>query len=112
MGLPRLLWNFQAARIAQISIVYSRLEKPDWIQIERQATPTYTLDYLFWVLPKERPPILSPILSQFLTQWDKLRLNSSLISDCRPLAHIFNNLDFTPGQDIKAFKWYLDKGLY
>lgn len=35
LGLPQLFWYYQAARLAQISVVYAKTEKPDWIQIER-----------------------------------------------------------------------------
>lgn len=34
MGLPNLTWYYQAARLAQLSTIYSRLEKPDWTHRE------------------------------------------------------------------------------
>lgn len=83
LDLPCLLWYFQAARIAQLSTVYSKLEKPDWAQIERQAVPANTLDYLLWVPSGDRPQILPPILSQTLTLWDKMRSKTSLTSECQ-----------------------------
>lgn len=36
----------------------------------------------------------------------------SLTSVWRPLAHIFHKPQFPPGLNIKAFRWWLDKGLY
>lgn len=43
--------------------------------------------------------------------WDELKQFPSLISKCKPLAHIFNNPDFQPGLDIKAFRCWLDRGM-
>lgn len=86
LGLPNLLWYYKATRLAQLSMVYSKYEKPDWIQMERQAVPEYTLDYLMWCPQKARPPIMSPTLSH---SRDKLCQIPSLTSDIRPLAHIF-----------------------
>lgn len=35
-----------------------------------------------------------------------------MASPMKPLAHIFHNAEFPPGVNIKAFKWWTDKGLY
>lgn len=88
------------------------LAHPDWIHMERQATPNHTLDYLLWCPSKLRPPILAPTLSHSFTLWDSLREHSQLTSPIKPLSHIFHNPHFPPGIDIRVFKWWLDKGLY
>lgn len=56
LGLPQLFWYYQSARLAQISSVYAKTERPDWIQIERQAVPSFTIDFLLWVPPKKVHP--------------------------------------------------------
>lgn len=61
---------------------------------------------------KSRPPILSPTLSYSLALCDSLHKLNTITSKWQPLAHIFNNPLFPPGIDIKAFQWWLDKGLY
>lgn len=73
---------------------------------------TYTLDFLLWCPPKNRPPVMSPTLSHSISLWDTMRNLPSLISEIHPLAHIFHNPQFSPGMDIKAFQWWLDKGMY
>lgn len=41
------LWAYyKAAQRIQLSVVYSRRERPDWDNIERQAIPSYTIDFL------------------------------------------------------------------
>lgn len=62
MGLLNLVWYYQAAKLAQLSLIYSRLEKPDWTLIERQAVPTYTLDFPLWCPPKNWTPCYVPYL--------------------------------------------------
>lgn len=112
LGLPNLWWYYQAAQLSQISAIYSRGPKPDWLGIERQAVPNFTIDYLIWLPPKSRPPILSPTLSHSLVLCDSLHKFITLTSRWQPLAHIFNNPLFLPGLNIKAFQWWLDKSLY
>lgn len=112
LGLPNFFWYYQAARLAQLSTVYSKSTRPDWVEMERQAVPSFTIDFLLWCPPQSRPPILSPSLSQSLRIWDTLRKDPSLVSQSKPLAHIFRNPDFHPGLDIKAFQWWLDRGMY
>lgn len=41
VGLPNLWWYYQAVQLAQISTVYSRGPKPDWLSMERQAIPLH-----------------------------------------------------------------------
>lgn len=101
------LRNKGAARLAQLFTVYSKTARPDWVDMERQVVPSCTLDFLLWC-----PPILSPSLSHALAIWDTLRNSPSLVSQSKPLAHIFCNLEFRPGIDIRAFQWWLDKGMY
>lgn len=72
LGLPNLLWYYQVARLAQLSTVYSRLEKPNWICIKKQVVPTYTLDFFLWYPWKSIPPVMSPTLFHSLTLWDNL----------------------------------------
>lgn len=105
LGLPELFKYYQAARLAQLSTLYFRGEKPDWIQIERQAVPSHTLDYLLWTPSNSRPPIMAPTLSHSFRLWDSLIQNSALTSQLRPLSHIFRNPLFKPGLDIKSFQW-------
>lgn len=93
-------------------MVYFRLEKPDWINIERQAVLSHTIDFLLWCPMKSRPSILSPALSQSFKLWDTLKHLPALTSVIRPLDHIFHNPRFGPGMDIKSFQWWLDKGMY
>lgn len=80
LGLPNLLWYYQAARLAQISMVYAKTARPDWVEMERQAVPTYTIDFILWCTPKARPSVLSPALSKSLRIWDTLRKSPSLVS--------------------------------
>lgn len=106
LGLPHLHRYYLASRLAQLFVIYR--EKPDWIRIERQ----YTLDFLLWSIPKNRPPIMSPTLSHSFTMWDKLKSNPNLSSEMELLSHLFRNPKFPPGLDIKSFQWWFDKGLY
>ena len=112
LGLPHLYKYFLAARLAQLSVVYSKFDKPDWVHIEKQAVPHLSLDYLLWCPQKRRPPILSPSLSQSYALWDRIRHLPALVSKAQPLANIFQNPNFPPGMGNKAFSWWLDKGLY
>lgn len=112
LDLPHLHKYYLAARIDQMSVIYSRHEKPDLVQIEKQAGPRFTLDYLLWSFPKTRPPIMAPTLSHTFALWDSLHSHSSLVSAYKPLTHLFNNQDFPLGRYILAFNWWLDKGLY
>lgn len=112
LGPPNLHKYYLAARLAQLFTIYFRYEKPDWVQIERQAVPSFTLDFLLWCPPKSRPPILAPTLSHSCANWDILRNQPTLVSSTHPLAHIFHNPEFPPGMDTRSFKLWLDKGLY
>lgn len=60
MGAPQLFWCYQAARLAQLSTVYSKAEKPDWIQIETGSPLIHlrlpSLDY-----PQTETPNTLPI---------------------------------------------------
>lgn len=80
---------YQVAHLTQLSVVYSRYAKPDWVHMERMATPGRTLDHLLCSTPKYRPPILAPTLSYSVALWDRLRSNTPLVSSFRPLAHLF-----------------------
>lgn len=112
LGLLNLWWYYQAAQLSQFSIIYPKGPKPDWVNMEREAVPNYTLDFLLWNLPKRRPPILAPTLSHSMALCASLHKMRPLTSTWQPLAHIFHNPRFPPGLDIQAFKWWLDKGLY
>lgn len=48
LGLPNLLWYYQATRLSQLSTVYSKLVKPVWVDMERQVVPSHTLEFLLW----------------------------------------------------------------
>ena len=111
-GLPNLLWYYKAARLAQLSDVYVRGDRPDWVCLEEQATPSYTLEDLLWVTPKSRPPIMSPALSQAMVLWDSLKKDPSLITKGHPLANLFREPDFISKLEGESFKWWLDKGVY
>lgn len=112
LDMSDLYSYYQAARLAQLSMVYFRVEKPDWINIERQAVQTHTIDYLLWCSMKSRPSILSPALSHSFKLWDTMKHLPALTSIIHPLDHIFHNPRFGPGMDIKSFQWWLDKGMY
>lgn len=91
LGLPNLWWYYKAAQLAQISTVYSKGPKPDWVSIERQAVPCHMIDYLNWSLPKLRSPILVPTLSHSLVLCDTLHKQATLVSNIRPLSHLIHN---------------------
>lgn len=112
LGLPDLWGYYQAAQMAQISMIFSKGPKPDWLSIERRATPLNTLDYLLWCDPKIRPAIMAPTLSHSISLSTKLFRQATLTSPLKPLSHIFHNADFPPGVNIQAFRWWTDKGLY
>lgn len=112
IGLPNLVWCHQAAQLSQLSVIYFKIAHPDWVHMERQAIPQYTLDFLLWCPSKARPAIMAPTLSNSLALWDSLKQNPLLISHWHLLSHIFRNPLFPPGMDIRAFQWWLDKGLY
>lgn len=112
VGLPNLWWYYRGAQVAQISVIYSRGVKPDWVFMERQAVPNYTLDYLLWCPPKSRPPILSPTLSHSIALCDVLHKSPKICSELHPLTHIFHNPLYPPGMDIRAFQRWLHKGLF
>lgn len=112
MGLPDLWRYYQAAQLSQFSVVYSQGNRPDWVDMERQAIPLHTIDYLAWTPHKHRPPIMAPTLSHSMALCDFLYKSPNLISELCPLAHIFNNPHFPPGQDIRAFQWWTNKGLF
>lgn len=88
VGLSNFLWYDQVAQLCQISIIYSRAIKPDWVHIERQDVPQYTQTFLMWCPPKQRPTILAPTLSHSFSLWDG---HPELVLDIRPLAHMFRN---------------------
>lgn len=108
LGLLNLWWYYQAGQLTQISTNNTRGSKPNWIGM---AIPNFTIDFLLWRPPRSRPPILSLTLSHSVALCDSLH-NRNLTSKWQPLAHIFHNPQFPPGMDIKAFQWWLDKGLY
>ena len=112
LGVPNLIWYYQSARLAQLSEIFLKNERPDWIDIEEQAIPNITIEDLMWSHTKKRPSILSPTLSQTLVLWDSLKNNPSLISKGRPLSNIFIDPFFTSKIDKDSFKWWHDKGLY
>lgn len=64
------------------------------------------------MVPAHRLPSHSFPLPCYTALWDKLKRSSSLVSDSTTLAHIFHNLEFSPGMEIRAFMWWLDKGMY
>lgn len=41
-----------------------------------------------------------------------MRTNQALVSAFTPLDHLFHYPSFPPGMEIRAFKWWMDKGLY
>lgn len=92
LGLPDLWEYYQAAQKAQISMIFSKGQKPDWLSMERRATPHNTLDYLLWCDPKIKPATLSHSISLSTKLFRQITLTSPL----KPLSHIFNNTDFPP----------------
>lgn len=92
--------------------MYLRSEISDWVHIERQAVPLHTLDFLLCSHKKLRPPILAPAHSHSFSLWDNLSSHPPLVSSLKPLAHLFRDPLFPPGLEIKAFRWWLKKGLY
>lgn len=80
--------------------------------MERQAVPHFTLDFLIWSVPKLSPYFLSPTLSHSVSLCDSFYRFTKIASTWYKLAHIFHKPHFPPGQDIKAFQWWLKKGLY
>lgn len=80
--------------------------------MERQANPHCTPDFFLWCSPKARPAVVVPTLSHSLVILDTLKSNPHLISKWHPLSHIFRNPLFPPGMNIKAFSWWLNKGMY
>lgn len=106
-GLPNLLLYFQAAWLAQLSIIY---KKPDWVYIERQEAPTCTLDFLVWRIPQSRPPILSPKLSHCLQLRDSPRKLPYLISLFQHLNHIFHNPNSAPWHGYTVIQMVVRQG--
>lgn len=96
----------------QISMVFSRGPKPDWLFMERKAIPHNTIDFLLWCDPKNRLAIMSPTLSHSIALCSKLYTRHSLTFTLKSLAHIFHNTNFPLGVNIQAFRWWTDKGLY
>lgn len=85
VGLPNLLWYYQVVQLSQLSTIYSKSAHLDWINIERQAIPHCTLDFLLWCSPKSRPAIMVPTLSHSLVTWDsQLTLNLQLAPTLTP----------------------------
>lgn len=80
--------------------------------MEREAVPQFTLYILLWSHPSKLLAILAQTLSYSMRIWDKLKNYSELVSPIRPLAHLFHNPQFPPGMNIRAFRWWLNKGLY
>lgn len=105
-GLPNLLWYYQVAQLTQISVIYSRAIKPDWVHMECQAVPRFTLDYLMWCPPKKCPAIMALTLFHSYSLLDSLKGHTELISQIRPLALLFHNLQFIPGMNIRDFQWW------
>lgn len=112
LGLPDLWKYYQVAQLAQFSIIYTRGVKPDWVNMERQSTPRHTIAYFIWCPKKSRPPILAPTLSHSMALCDALLANPTLTSELRPLTYLLHNPLFPPGLDIRAFQWWLNKGLF
>lgn len=110
LGLPNLWWYYQVVQLTQLSTIYSKGPKPNWVGIDKQAIPNFTIDFLNWRPPKSRPPILYPTLSHSIALCDSLHKLNSITPWWHPLSHIFHNSPL--GMDIKAFQWWLDKGLY
>lgn len=52
LGLPNLWRYYQAAQLAQISIVYACGNRPDWVSMERHAFSRHTIAFLLWCLAK------------------------------------------------------------
>lgn len=80
--------------------------------MERQAVPLHTIDFLAWVPPKIRPPIMASTLSHSMALCDTLYKSPYLISDLHPLVHLLHNPRFPHSQDIQAFQWWTNKGLF
>lgn len=70
------------------------------------------MDYLLWRPLKQWPSILATSLSHSLALCDKLHKQTTLISNMRPLSHLFHNPEFPPGINMLAFCWWLNKGLF
>lgn len=112
LGLPNLLWYYQAAQLAHILIVYSRWEFPDWIHIERQVFP-FTPWTISYDVKRNSDPQYFPNRSHTcFSLWDNLRHHSQLTSKLESLMHLFQNPVFPPRMEIKAFSWWLNKGLF
>lgn len=95
----------------QLSVVYSRQERSDWVTIERQAISFLSYWFLLWHLSKVRPPVMVSTLSHTFALWDWFPTNPALISAFSPLDHLFHNPAFPPGMEIRDFKCPY-KGLY
>lgn len=111
-GLPDLWGYYQAAQLSQILMIFSKGPKPEWLFMERWATPLNTINFLLWCDSKQRPAIMAPTLSHSISLSSKLFTHTSIISPLRPLSHIFHNIKFPPELNIQAFRWWTDKGLY
>lgn len=88
LGLPHLMRYYQAAQIAQLSAVYSRGEKPEWVAMEMAVTNKVPIDYLKWQTGKEQ---ISHPCSYIVKLVDQVPHNPNLVSPFSPLAHLFNS---------------------
>lgn len=52
------------------------------------------------------------MLSHSMALCNSLYKSKALTSDFRPLTHLCHNPLFPPGQDIKAFQWWTNEGLF
>lgn len=80
--------------------------------MERQVIPRHTIDFLVWSPPMQATntdphsfPLYGPL-------WLPTQIPPALVPELRPLMHIFHNPKFPPGQDINAFQWWTNKGLF
>lgn len=95
LGLPNPIWYYQAPQLAQISVIYFCTAKPDWVPVERQAIPNYTLDYLLWCQPKRRSEVPSSYTLSLVRlvgrSQEPSRVNLADTSTCLPLSESPNS---------------------
>lgn len=111
LGVPHSLRYYRAAQLVQLYQIFATTYQPDWVRVEAQASPTLPLDLLMLLPSRERRAILSPSLSHSVRLWDVACKLHPLKSHHSPMAPLFNNTHFPPGQQIQKFTSWTDNGL-
>lgn len=102
---------YRAARLIQLSQLYSKFYIPECIVLEAQVCVSLPIDLLKWILPNICQTVLSPTLSHSHPLWissSKLAILQSLHT---PVALSFDNPAFLPGFLSPNFQWWLKKRL-